>query len=65
MEKFKISGRNAQITIATTGWMFEYTLEIGGKSLKKFAEAECKNTRTWLPKVNGQPHRVFLGQTVL
>ena len=61
VEKFKISGRSAQINIVANGWTFEYTLEIGGKSLKKFSEAERKNTRTWLPTVNGQPHRVVLG----
>ena len=61
VEKFKISGRSAQINIAARGWTFEYTLEIGGKSLRKFSEAERKNTRTWLPTVNSQPHRVVLG----
>ncbi|XP_065883456.1 fas apoptotic inhibitory molecule 1-like [Dysidea avara] len=60
VEKFKISGRSAQISIVSNGWTFEYTLEIEGKSLKRFAEAEKKNTRTWLPNINRQPHRVVL-----
>ena len=62
VEKFNISGRAAQINIVAKGWTFEYTLEIGGKSLKKFSEAERKNTRTWLPTVNNLRHRVVLGE---
>jgi len=64
VEKFKISGRSAQISIVSNGWTFEYTLEINGKSLKRFAEAEKKNTRTWLPNINKQPHRVVLGESL-
>lgn len=51
----------AEITISSKGMSFEYTLTVDGKPLKKFVQAQAKNTRTWLPVVNGTSHRVVLG----
>ena len=59
-ETFKISKKTAQIVISAKGMSFEYVLNIDGKSLKKFVESQAKNTRTWVPVVNGSHHRVVL-----
>ena len=62
-ECFKIGKRVAEISIASNGMTFEYMLTIDGKSLKKFVEAQAKNTRVWLPQFDqGNPHRVVLGK---
>lgn len=45
----------------TAGFLLEYTLNVDGKSLKKFAESQLKNTRVWHPEINGRGHRVVLG----
>ena len=59
-EDFKLSGKKAEIIIDSHGWDFEYTLRVEGKNLKKFLQNRMKNTRTWLPTVEGEPHRVVL-----
>ena len=61
METFKIGKKTAEITITSKGIAFEYALTIGGKTLKKFTEAQAKNTRTWLLDMSGEQHRVVLG----
>jgi len=62
VETFKIGKKTAEITITSKGMAFEYALSIGGKTLKKFIEAQAKNTRTWLPVINSENHRVVLGK---
>ena len=62
VETFKIGHKTAEITIASKGMTFEYALSIGGKTLKKFIEAQAKNTRTWLPVISKENHRVVLGE---
>lgn len=62
VETFKIGKKTAEITITSKGMAFEYALSIGGKTLKKFIEAQAKNTRTWLPIINSENHRVVLGE---
>lgn len=52
----------AEITISSRGMSFEYSLTIDGKPLEKFVQAQAKNTRTWLPTINGTDHRVVLGK---
>ncbi|CAI8006836.1 Fas apoptotic inhibitory molecule 1, partial [Geodia barretti] len=59
-EKFMISSKPAEIVISCKGFMFEYTLNVDGKSLKKFVESQLKNTRVWHPEINGRGHRVVL-----
>ena len=63
-EGFHIGKKNklAEITISSKGMSFEYTLTVDGKPLEKFVRAQAKNTRTWLPKINGTDHRVVLGE---
>ncbi len=61
-EHFKIGKRAAEVEIKSANFTtFEYTLKIDGKSLKQFLEAQLKNTRTWLPELRGECHRVVLG----
>ena len=44
---------------------YNYTLEVDGKTLKKFVENRRKACRTWLPRVNEHIHRVVLGDYAL
>ena len=62
-ENFKVSKMAAKITIESSGLTFYYTLSIGGQTLKKFIETQSKQTRTWLPTLAGEGHRVVLGKT--
>ncbi len=59
-QQFLIRQKQAEISIKAKGMSFEYTLEIDGKSLKRFIETQARNTRTWLPTVRGERHRVVL-----
>ena len=52
----------AEITITSKGMSFEYALTVDGRPLEKFVQAQAKNTRTWLPNINGIDHRVVLGK---
>ena len=61
-ETFNIGKKVAEISISPKGVSFEYTLTIDGRSLKKFVEAQIRNTRSWLPVVTGEKHRVVLGE---
>lgn len=63
-EMFHIGKKNkvAEITISSKGMSFEYALTVDGKPLEKFVQAQAKNTRTWLPNINGTDHRVVLGE---
>lgn len=61
-ENFKVSTMAAKITIESSGLTFYYTLCIGGQTLKKFIETQSKQTRTWLPTLAGEGHRVVLGK---
>ena len=61
VETFKIGKKTTEIAITSKGIAFEYALSIGGKTLKKFIEAQTRNTRTWLLEVGGEQHRVVLG----
>lgn len=53
----------AEIMISSKGMSFEYVLTVDGKPLEKFVQAQAKNTRTWLPVINGTDHRVVLGKS--
>lgn len=61
-EEFKIGKKVAEVTIASKGISFEYVLTVDGKSLEKFVQSQAKNTRMWLPIINGTDHRVVLGE---
>ncbi|PIK57373.1 Fas apoptotic inhibitory molecule 1 [Apostichopus japonicus] len=43
---------------AVSGFAYEYTLEIDGKSLKKFVEHRAKTAKVWTPVIDGVGHRV-------
>lgn len=61
-ESFKIGKRVGEIKISSSAMSFEYVLTIDGKSLKKFVEVQAKNTRVWLPCIDGgSEHRIVLG----
>ncbi len=62
-EQFKIGSKPAEIVISSEGMSFKYLLNVDGKSLTKFIEAQAKNTRVWLPVINkAAEHRVVLGE---
>ena len=51
------------ITIdAISGFAYEYTLEVNGKSLEKFSENQSKVMKAWVLTVDGTPTRVALGK---
>lgn len=63
-ETFTVGGANTKATInieAISGFAYEYTLEVDGKSLQKFIDNRAKTTKTWLLKVGGEDCRVVLG----
>ena len=49
---------------AVTGFSYEYTLAIDGKSLEKFRHDRAKVTTTWILKVDGEDCRVVLGEAL-
>ena len=61
-EHFTVGKAKCCITIeAVSGFAYEYSLEVNGKSLKKFTENLSKIMRTWVLTVSGIPTRVVLG----
>ncbi|XP_051985782.1 fas apoptotic inhibitory molecule b [Xyrauchen texanus] len=73
---FKLVGREtfpvgstytkATITIeAISGFSYEYTLEINGKSLKTFLDNRSKISKTWLLKLDGSDCRIVLEKDTL
>lgn len=59
-ESFTIGKHRANILIETNGLNYNYTLEVDGKSFKRFVENRNQVCRTWIPTVNGKSHRVVL-----
>ncbi|KAK7938887.1 hypothetical protein WMY93_002213 [Mugilogobius chulae] len=62
-ETFCVGKSNTKATInidAVSGFAYEYTLEINGKSLKKYMENRSKTTSTWLLNLEGTDLRVVL-----
>eukprot|EP00076_Gallus_gallus_P042933 XP_025008471.1 fas apoptotic inhibitory molecule 1 isoform X1 [Gallus gallus] len=56
-----VSKTRATINIdAVSGFAYEYTLEINGKSLKKYMENRSKTTNTWVLSLGGTDYRVVL-----
>lgn len=67
-ETFYVGGTNTKATInidAVSGFAYEYTLEINGKSLKKYMENRSKVTSTWLLNLDGIDCRVVLGKNLI
>ncbi len=64
-ESFKVGKANCVISIdAVSGFAYEYTLEVNGKSLKKFSENQSKIMKTWILTVGENQTRVVLGKLV-
>ena len=62
-ETFQVGKATCTITIdAVDGFMYEYSLQVNGRDLKKFTENQSKIMCTWLCNVMGCPYRVVLGK---
>ncbi|NXY49523.1 FAIM1 protein, partial [Ceuthmochares aereus] len=62
-ETFTVGASKTKATInidAVSGFAYEYTLEINGKSLKKHMENRLKTTNTWVLNLDGTDYRVVL-----
>ncbi|KAM9334297.1 fas apoptotic inhibitory molecule 1-like [Symphorus nematophorus] len=62
-ETFTVGGANTRAAIvieAVSGFAYEYTLEVDGKSLQKFIDNRAQTTKTWLLKVDGEDFRIVL-----
>ncbi|XP_051282885.1 fas apoptotic inhibitory molecule b [Dicentrarchus labrax] len=62
-ETFTVGSTNTKATIvieAISGFAYEYTLEMDGKSLQKFINNKAQTTKTWLLRVDGADCRVVL-----
>ncbi|XP_062908673.1 fas apoptotic inhibitory molecule 1-like [Mobula hypostoma] len=60
-ETFVVGATKTKATInidAISGFAYEYTLEINGKSLKKYLENRSKTTNTWLLNLDGIDSRI-------
>lgn len=64
-ETFQVGSSETKATInidAVSGFAYEYTLEINGKSLKTYMENRSKTTSTWVLNLDGIDSRVVLGE---
>ncbi|XP_014853663.1 PREDICTED: fas apoptotic inhibitory molecule 1-like [Poecilia mexicana] len=62
-ETFSLGSADTKATInieAVGGFAYEYSLNVGGKSLQKFIDHRAKTTKTWLVQVDGADCRVVL-----
>ncbi|XP_023591786.1 fas apoptotic inhibitory molecule 1 isoform X3 [Trichechus manatus latirostris] len=62
-ETFCVGAAKTKATInidAVSGFAYEYTLEINGKSLKKYMENRSKTTNTWVLHLDDEDFRVVL-----
>ncbi|XP_068102409.1 fas apoptotic inhibitory molecule 1 isoform X3 [Hyperolius riggenbachi] len=62
-ETFPVGASQTKATInidAVSGFAYEYTLEVNGKSLKKYMENRSKTTNTWVLHLDGEDFRVVL-----
>ena len=62
-EHFNVGTAKCTITIeAVSGFAYEYSLEVNGKSLQKFSDNQSKIMRSWALVVDGVKTRVVLGK---
>ncbi|KGL72350.1 Fas apoptotic inhibitory molecule 1, partial [Tinamus guttatus] len=62
-ETFTVGAAKTKAAInidAVSGFAYEYTLDIDGKSLKKYMENRSKTTNTWILSLDGTVCRVVL-----
>ncbi|XP_017905410.1 PREDICTED: fas apoptotic inhibitory molecule 1 isoform X1 [Capra hircus] len=67
-ETFCVGAAKTKATInidAVGGFAYEYTLEINGKSLKKYMENRSKTTNTWVLHLDSEDFRVVLEKDTL
>lgn len=67
-EHFQVGHSKAKCTItidAVSGFAYEYTLEVNGKSLNKFRENQSKVQKAWVLTIAGNPIRVCLEKDTL
>ncbi|ELT99248.1 hypothetical protein CAPTEDRAFT_152651 [Capitella teleta] len=65
-EHFTVGKAKCNISIeAVTGFAYEYSLEVNGKSLKKFSENQSKIMKTWALTISGSPTRIVLEKDTL
>jgi hypothetical protein len=65
-EYFDIGKHKCAINIeAASGFSYEYTLEINGKSYEKFCENQSKVLQSWIFKVNDQDMRLVLEKNTM
>ena len=62
-ENFAVGKAKCTISIeAISGFAYEYSLDVNGKSLKKFSDNQNKVMKSWVMSVAGTPTRVALGK---
>ena len=62
-EHFEIGKAKCCVAVeAVSGFAYEYSMEVNGKSLKKFTENQNKKMRTWVLVVEDIKTRVVLGK---
>lgn len=64
-ESFVLGKKKINCTIqiqAADGFTYEYSLDVGGKSLEKFTESRSKIQSTWCCSIDGVMTRVVLGK---
>jgi hypothetical protein len=59
-EDFRVGDKPGTIVIESEGLSFTYSLRVDGQTLEHFIEAQNKQTRTWLPIIDGEKHRIVL-----
>ena len=62
-EEFVIGKKKIPATVnidACSGFAYEYTLNVNGKSLKKFCENQSKTSKAWTLVINGVDSRIVL-----
>ncbi|KAK3607832.1 hypothetical protein CHS0354_031333 [Potamilus streckersoni] len=65
-EHFTVGKAKCTISIdAVSGFAYEYTLEVNGKSLQKFSENQSKVQKAWVVHIAGNPFRIVLEKDTL
>ncbi|XP_015247966.1 fas apoptotic inhibitory molecule b [Cyprinodon tularosa] len=62
-ETFTVGSANTKAAInieAVSGFAYEYSLNVDGKSLQTFIDNRAKTTKTWVVQVDGTDYRVVL-----
>lgn len=67
-EHFKVGSAKCVISIdACSGFAYEYSIDVNGKSLQKFRENQSKIMKCWcfpLGSLGSTPFRIVLGKAI-